>query len=183
MSWQLAQLNVALPMEPLDAPALADFVASLAPVNALADRAPGFVWRLQTEEGDATAVRPFGYRRIIVNLSVWESVFALADFVYGGEHLEVMRRRKEWFLPMREAHTVLWWVPAGRVPTVEEAAERLDLLRRRGASPAAFTFRTAFPPPPDIAGLIIAPSDTGTGLCSPERPSEDVATHPAVRAG
>jgi hypothetical protein len=146
-AWHLAQVNIALPVEPLDAPALAGFVAAVAPVNALADAAPGFVWRLQTEEGDATAVRGLGDDRLIINLSVWDSLLSLGDFVYGGDHLAVMRRRREWFVPMRDAYTVLWWVPAGHRPGVDEAGERLGLLRDRGPSPSAFTFRTAFPPP------------------------------------
>jgi hypothetical protein len=149
-AWQLAQLNIAALLEPLDAPGLADFVAALEPVNALADAAPGFVWRLQTADGDATAVRGFGDDRIIVNLSVWESLHALADFVYGGDHLDVMRRRRQWFEPMDRAYTVLWWVPAGHFPTVEEAQQRLELLQTEGAGPQAFTFRTAFPPPEPI---------------------------------
>jgi hypothetical protein len=149
--WQLAQVNVARPVEPLDAPALADFVAALAPVNALADESPGFVWRLQTEAGDATGVPWVGDGDLLVNLSVWESVLALADFVYGGEHLAVLRRRREWFVPLDQAVTVLWWVPAKHLPTVAEAADRLDALRRHGPSPYAFTFRTTFPAP-DQAG-------------------------------
>jgi hypothetical protein len=149
--WQLAQLNIAMPLEPLDAPRLADFVAELEPVNALADAAPGFVWRLQTEDGDATSIRGFGDDRILVNLSVWESVHALAGFVFGDEHIEVMRRRRQWFEPMREAYTVLWWVPAGHRPTVPEAQERLSLLRTQGPGPQAFTFRTAFPAPEPVA--------------------------------
>jgi hypothetical protein len=147
MTWQLAQLNIALPSEPLDAPALAGFVAALAPVNALADAAPGFVWRLQTEDGDATTVRGLGDDRLIINLSVWDSLLSLGDFVYGREHLAVMRRRREWFVPMTAAYTVLWWVEAGHRPTVDEAGERLTLLRKHGPSPSAFTFRSAFPPP------------------------------------
>jgi heme-degrading monooxygenase HmoA len=159
MAWQLAQLNIALPHEPLDAPRLADFVAALAPINALADAAPGFIWRMQTEDGDATAVRPFDDERLIVNLSVWESIHALADFVYGSEHLAVMRRRREWFTPLSEAYTVLWWVPSGHRPDVDEAAERLELVRTRGPSPLAFTFRTACPAP-DAAPPSTAPSPT-----------------------
>ena len=156
--WQLAQLNLARPSGPLDAPALADFVAALAPVNALADASPGFVWRLRTEAGDATGepgdatgVRWGADDEVIVNLSVWDSMLALADFVYGGEHLAVMRRRREWFVPMDRAVTVLWWVPAGHRPTVEEAGERLACLRHHGPSPHAFTFSTAFPAPGELA--------------------------------
>jgi hypothetical protein len=146
-AWHVAQLNIALPAEPLDSARLADFVAALAPVNALADAADGFVWRLQTEDGDATAVRAFGDDRLIVNMSVWESPAALAAFVFRGEHAAVMRRRREWFVPMREAYTVLWWVEAGRVPDVAEAEARLEHLRRHGPTPYAFTMRRPFPSP------------------------------------
>jgi hypothetical protein len=145
--WQLAQVNVAILRAPLDSPPLADFVALLEPINALADRSPGFVWRLQTEDGDATAIRAFEDDRIIVNMSVWESLEALGDFVYASGHLGVLRRRREWFATMAEAHVALWWVPAGTTPTVAEAARRLDRLRERGPSPEAFTFREPFPPP------------------------------------
>ena len=146
--FQLAQVNIALPAAPLDSARLAGFVTALEPVNAAADAAPGFVWRLETEDGDATAVRGFGDDRIIVNMSVWESVEALADFVYRDPgHLAVLRRRREWFPPMAEAHTVLWWVPAGHRPTVAEAEQRLALLREDGQSVAAFTFREPFPAP------------------------------------
>jgi hypothetical protein len=144
--WHLAQVNIALPREPLDAPLLADFVAALAPVNAVADASPGFVWRLQTEDGDATAVRAFGDDRLIVNISVWESVEALRAFVYGDDHAAVLRRRREWFERLREAETALWWVPAGTTPTVADAEERLALLRARGPGADAFTLGETFPP-------------------------------------
>jgi Domain of unknown function (DUF3291) len=146
-SHHLSQVNIALPQEPLDSPALAEFVAGLEPVNALADGSPGFVWRLQTEEGDATGIRAFGDDRLIVNLSVWTSLEALRAFVYGGGHLAVMRRRREWFERMGGAFLALWWVPAGHVPSVAEAEERLERLRRLGPTPDAFSFRTHFPPP------------------------------------
>ncbi len=144
----LAQVNIALPKQPLDSPLLEEFVAALDPVNAVADGAPGFVWRLQTEDGDATAVRAFGDDRLIVNMSVWESLEALRDFVYRNPaHLRVMRRRKEWFERLQEAHLALWWVPAGHVPAVAEAEERVAHLRAYGPTPYAFTFRNHFPPP------------------------------------
>ena len=156
--WQLAQLNIALPVEPLTSARLAGFVELLEPVNALADAAPGFVWRLQTEDGDATAVRGFGDDRLIVNLSVWESLDALATFVFGGFHAEVIRRRREWFARMRDPYTVLWWVPAGVRPTVADAERRLAALHRHGPTPYAFTVRRAFPPP---------------GTTAPERSDDD----------
>jgi hypothetical protein len=146
--YELAQVNIALAREPLDAPLLSDFMAALAPVNARADRAPGFVWRMQSEDGDATAVRGFGSDpRLIINLTVWESLAAMLDFVYGdAAHLAVMRRRREWFERL-DLHTVLWWVPAGHRPTVTEAEQRLDYLRRHGPTPRAFTFRRNFDGP------------------------------------
>lgn len=148
-SFQLAQVNIALPRQPLDAPLLADFVAELDPVNARADAADGFVWRLQTEDGDATAIRGFDDDRVVVNMSVWESLEELRGFVYGDPaHLAVMRRRREWFERV-EVFMVLWWVPAGHRPTVAEAeAEaRLARLEAVGPSPEAFTFRRHFPAP------------------------------------
>jgi heme-degrading monooxygenase HmoA len=143
----LAQLNIGLPVGPLDGPELAAFMANLDPVNALADAAPGFVWRLQTEDGDATAIRPYDDDRLIVNMSVWTSVEALAAFVFSGEHRAIMKRRREFFVPMREAFQVLWWIPEGTPPTVTEAQERLTHLREHGPTPHAFTFRTPFPAP------------------------------------
>jgi hypothetical protein len=147
----LAQVNLATLRAPLDDPALAGFVAELEPVNALADGHPGFVWRLQTEDGDATAIRPFDDERVIVNLSVWASLEALRGFVYAGRHLEVLRRRREWFHRMDDPIVALWWVPAGTVPTVAEAKERLGLLARLGPTAGAFTFRAPFPEPADAA--------------------------------
>jgi len=146
-AFELAQVNIALPREPLDTPLLADFVAQLAPVNARADAAPGFRWRLQTDAGDASDVNGFGDDRLVVNLSVWESLEALREFVYRDpEHLAVMRRRREWFERI-DVFMVLWWVPGGHHPGVAEAEERLERLRALGSTPEAFTFRQAFPPP------------------------------------
>ena len=147
----LAQLNVARALAPLDSPRMADFVARLAAVNALADAAPGFVWRLQTEDGDATAVRPYDDDRVIVNMSVWASLDALRDYVYRSAHTDVMRRRREWFARMADAYVVLWWVPDGHRPSVAEAVARLDALRRDGPTGHAFTFRAPFPAPDAIA--------------------------------
>lgn len=154
MAYHVAQINVSRPVEPLDSPRLADFVAGLDPVNALADDAPGFVWRLQTEDGNATAVRVFDDDMLIVNMSVWESVEALGEFVYRSAHTDVMRRRREWFVPMRESMTALWWVPAGTVPTVADGERRLRHLRAHGPTPAAFTFRAPFPSPGGISTAV-----------------------------
>lgn len=142
----LAQLNIARMRAPLDSPVMAEFVDNLDRVNAIADRSPGFVWRLQTEEGDATGLRPFG-DDMLVNMSVWEDLESLRAFVFGADHLAIMRKRRNWFARMDEAYMVLWWIGKGRLPTVEEAAARLAHLRSYGPSEHAFTFRAAHPPP------------------------------------
>ena len=144
--WHLAQVNVALPLEPLDSPRMAAFMAALEPVNAVADASRGFVWRLQTEDGDATAIRAFG-GRLMINMSVWESVEALRAYVYGDAHAAVLRRRREWFARLGEPETALWWIPAGAIPTIADAEERLGHLRARGPSPRAFTLREPRPAP------------------------------------
>ena len=136
-------MNIALPLEPVDAPLLAEFVAALDPINVLADAAPGFVWRLQTADGNATAIRAFEDERMIVNMSVWETVEDLAGFVYRSGHVAVMRRRREWFERLA-FHMALWWVPAGHTPTLPEAKERLAHLREHGPTPYAFTFKARF---------------------------------------
>jgi hypothetical protein len=146
--FQLAQLNVASMKEPLGSPSMADFVANLERINALAEQASGFVWRLKDESGDATAIRPFG-ENMLVNMSVWSDVAALHRYVFETVHVEILRRRREWFERMEEAHAVLWWVPAGHRPTLQEAAARLVHFRAHGATAHAFSFKTACPPPVD----------------------------------
>lgn len=145
-AYELAQLNIAIMKEPLDSPGMADFVANLDRINALAEGSPGFAWRLQTEEGDATALRPMA-EDTLVNMSVWQDVESLNHYVYKSAHVEIMRRRKEWFERMTAAYTVLWWVPKGHRPSVQEAAARLELLRSLGPTEQAFSFRHAFLPP------------------------------------
>jgi len=144
--YHLAQLNIGRLVAPVDSPLVADFMALLDPVNALADAAPGFVWRLQTEEGNATSLHIYGDDTLNVNMSVWESKEALWDFVYASDHLAVMRRRREWFKRI-EQFMCLWWVPAGHLPDIPEAEERLDQLRADGPGPASFTFKQDFPAP------------------------------------
>ncbi len=129
----------------MDSPVMADFAAQLDAINAIADSAPGFVWRLQDESGNATAIRTSN-DDLMVNMSVWESTDALWDFVYASDHLAVMRRRREWFDRM-DLFMCLWWVPAGQLPDVAEAEARLDHLREHGPSAHAFTFKRRFPVP------------------------------------
>jgi hypothetical protein len=142
----LAQLNIAAPRFRIEDPRMEGFVSRLDAINALAEAAPGFVWRLVGDgTNDATGLRDPRLGNQIVNLSVWESHEALRAYVYGSGHLEVLRRRAEWFeLPTR-AHLVLWWVPAGHIPSLSEAVDRLDLLREHGPTAQAFTLRHTFP--------------------------------------
>ena len=143
--FELAQINIAQMQAPLESPQMADFVANLDRINALAETSPGFIWRLKTDDGDATGLRPFG-DDLLVNMSVWQDVESLQAFVYQSAHVEIMRRRKEWFERMR-GFMVLWWVPQGHRPSVAEAKFKLDALRQSGPTPAAFTFAKAYPPP------------------------------------
>jgi hypothetical protein len=145
LGFQVAQVNIARALAPMDAEGMAEFVMALEPINALADAAPGFVWRLQDETGDATSIRVFDDELMLINMSVWKSVEALATFVYRSEHTAVMRRRKQWFETMR-LYLALWWVRSGHRPTPGEARERLEHLRFHGPTPYAFTFKRRFAP-------------------------------------
>jgi hypothetical protein len=146
----LAQLNIARMLAPLDSPVMADFVAQLDEINALAERSPGFVWRLVGAGNDATSLRPFPDGFIIVNLSVWESVEALKDYAYRSDHARVFKDRRKWFEKMGQAYLALWWVRVGHTPTVEEAKARLMHLREHGETPHAFTFKRIFEYPESV---------------------------------
>src|SRR5262245_50563922 len=146
--FHLAQVNIGRLRAPIDDPLIEAFRTQLDPINALADRSPGFVWRLQTEDGDATAIRPYGSDSLMaINLSVWDSIEALQEYVYKSGHVETLRGRQQWFERLEGPILALWWIPAGHVPTVAEAVERLEHLKVHGPSPYAFTFRTPFPAP------------------------------------
>jgi len=146
-AYELAQLNVGVIRAPMDSPVMAEFAANLDRINALAEATPGFVWRLQTAEGNATAIRPFENPNLLLNMSVWRDVESLRRYVYGSAHTEFLRRREEWFERMSERYLVLWWVPAGNRPGIDEAIAKLEKLRAHGPGPEAFTFRQAFPAP------------------------------------
>jgi hypothetical protein len=147
--YYLAQVNIARMQAPLHDPLMADFVAQLDPVNALADNSPGFIWRLQTPEGNATDIRPYKDELILFNMSVWASLNEYSSYVYasGTSHREVMKQRRRWFQRMEGPYTALWWVPQGHIPTVEEAKERLEYLRIHGETAYAFSLKTPFPDP------------------------------------
>jgi hypothetical protein len=142
--YHLAELNIARMLAPLDDAVMADFTNNLDRINRLGDESPGFVWRFQSEEGNATTFRPFPDDMIIVNLSVWESIDALFQYVYYSEHADYFRRRKEWFHKIDLSAVVMWWIPVGHVPTLEEAKERYDHLAQHGPTPHAFTFKQRY---------------------------------------
>ena len=144
--FHLAQLNIATMKYPLEDERMAGFVNRLDEINALAEDSPGFVWRLKDESGNATGINAFSDPMLIVNMSVWESPDLLKTYVYKSMHVEVMRSRKEWFHLMKDAYYVMWWIPVGHIPTVEEAKEKLELLREKGPSPEAFDFKNIFEP-------------------------------------
>ena len=144
-SFHLAQINIARLVAPLDDPRIADFVAQLDPVNALAESSPGFVWRLKSESGNATDVAYSDDPFVIVNMSVWESVEALKDYVYRSQHIGPLRDRAKWFEKMDRPHYCLWWIPAGHMPTVSEGRERLEHYQKHGATGYAFWFQKVFP--------------------------------------
>ena len=149
----LAQLNVGRLRAPLDDPLIDDFRNNLDGVNALAEVSPGFVWRLQDEGGNATGIKPFDDDLEIINLTVWESIDALADFTYRSDHVDFLRRRRDFFAAPTQPILCLWWVAEGTIPTVAEAIARLEHLRAHGPTSTAFTFRHRFGPGGDDAEL------------------------------
>jgi len=142
----LAQLNIAQAKYPLDAPEIKDFIDNLDPVNALAEQSEGFIWRLKDEAGDATGIQAFSDPNIIVNMSTWQSVDSLKDFMFRTHHKDFLRRKKEWFHKLPEDSYALWWIPIGYTPTVEEAIARLTHLRNHGESAYAFSFKSDYSP-------------------------------------
>ena len=145
--YHLAQINIARARDTIDSATMKGFVERIDEINALADEFPGFVWRLQTEEGDATSLQPFDDPGIIVNMSVWEDLESLKRFVYRSTHVDLVRDREAWFSKMMEAYQALWWVPAGHLPTLQEGKEKLEYIQERGPGEEAFTFARHFAPP------------------------------------
>jgi hypothetical protein len=123
------------------------FVNRLDEINAFAEQSEGFVWRLQSEDGDATSIRVFDDPLLLVNMSVWDDVEALRDYVYKTVHVELVRDREAWFDKMERMHQALWWIPAGHIPTTQEAKDKLETLREKGPSQEAFTFGKPFQKP------------------------------------
>ncbi|WP_206022382.1 DUF3291 domain-containing protein [Pseudoflavitalea sp. G-6-1-2] len=146
MEFHLAQINIAKMLAPADSPVMAEFMDNLDRINAIADQSEGFVWRLQEEAGNATSVRVYNDDFILVNMSVWTNADTLHQFTYQTAHSDIMRKRRQWFEKMQQMHMVLWYIPAGTTPSVEEAVARLDHVRQHGDTPYAFGFRSRFTP-------------------------------------
>jgi heme-degrading monooxygenase HmoA len=152
--FHLAQINVATLLAPTDSPVVAEFMEALAPINALADGSPGFVWRLEAESGNATDIVLTDDPLLIVNMSVWESLEALRAYVYKTAHVEYLRRRREWFEKAIEMHLALWWVPVGEEPSAQEGLRRIAVIREHGPTQEAFTLAKPFAAPGvEIAGI------------------------------
>ena len=146
--WHLAQINIGRLRHPVDDPRSAEFMDNLDPINELAERSPGYVWRLQDDSGNATAIRAFDDETILPNLTVWESLESLKAYVFKTDHGRFLRRRREWFEGMDDLPVVtMWWIPEGHTPTLEEAKERIDHLAVNGPSEYAFSFHPTFGPP------------------------------------
>ncbi len=147
MVYHLAQINIGRLVAPLDDPRISGFVGELDPINGLAEDAPGFIWRLKSDSGNATGIPYSEDARVIVNMSVWDSTETLRDFVYSTRHVEIFKQRAKWFERMAKPHYCLWWIPAGHVPDVQEGKERLMHYQEHGATPYSFWFSREFPAP------------------------------------
>ena len=166
-AWHLAQLNLGLFKEPLDSPLMAPFADALDRINEIAEQSSGFVWRLTDDDGGSSSYvevpgesNPF----MASNLSVWTDIDSLRDFMFKTDHASFMRQRRDWFQHVEEPMTVGWWIPAGTIPTLVEAIERLEALRQNGPSDAAFPLTRHIPPAPE-------PERTAASPTGPERPS------------
>jgi hypothetical protein len=144
MKFELAQINIAKMIAPMDSPVMADFVASLDPINALAEKSEGFIWRLVGDGNDATSIKIYDDDYLIVNMSVWKDLESLFKFVYQSSHTEIFKRKKEWFEKMPAMHMALWYVPEGHEPTVAEAVSRMNYIRTHRETPFAFSFKKRF---------------------------------------
>ena len=161
MEYHLAQVNIAKMHADIDDPIMSGFAQRLNEINALADGSKGFVWRFQTETGDATYLRPFDDKRILFNMSVWETVEDLKNYVYTSKHLELLKSKANWFTKLGEAHLALWWIQKGHDPSVEEALEKLRFITDKGPTPDAFTFAQPYPSPTTRSIAHCLPSSAG----------------------
>ncbi|WP_020598811.1 DUF3291 domain-containing protein [Spirosoma panaciterrae] len=148
MTYHLAEINIAkMKGVSIDDPVMAEFADNLDRVNALAENSAGFVWRLKDESNNATSISPFDDEQVIINLSVWENLESLKAFTYKTFHTDFLKRRAEWFHRFGTVYMALWWVPAGHLPTVQEAVDKLAYLQENGTTELAFDFKKTYAPP------------------------------------
>jgi hypothetical protein len=144
--YHLAQLNIGTALDSMESEVMKDFTDNLELINGIGENSPGFVWRLKDESGDATAIEFTDDPNVLVNLTVWQDPQSLKDFVFKTQHATFLARKKEWFKPVSEATYVLWWIPEGHIPSLEEAKAKLDHLNEHGESPSAFSFKKLYGP-------------------------------------
>jgi len=146
--YQIAEINVArMRGVNINDPIMKEFVDNLDKVNALAESSKGFIWRLKDESNNATNLNPFNDEQVIINISVWQSIETLENFIYKTFHTEFLKRRKEWFQSYGKAYTAMWWTPKGQYPAIQEAIEKLDYYQKNGPSELVFDFRNKYLPP------------------------------------
>jgi hypothetical protein len=147
-AYQLAQINIARTRGVnINDPIMQEFVDNLEKINNLAESSKGFVWRLKDEHNNATHINPYNDEQVIINVSVWESIEDLEHFVYKTMHTDFLRRRKEWFQTFGKAYSAMWWIEAGKYPSIQDATDKLDYLQKNGASPLVFDYKNKFPRP------------------------------------
>lgn len=144
--YHLAQLNIGTALDSMESEVMKDFTDNLELINGIGENSPGFVWRLKDESGDATAIEFTDDPNVLVNLTVWQDLQSLKDFVFKTQHATFLARKKEWFKPVSEATYALWWIPEGHIPSLEEAKAKLDHLNEHGESPSAFSFKKLYGP-------------------------------------
>jgi Domain of unknown function (DUF3291) len=146
--YQLAEINIArMRGVNIDDPVMKEFVDNLDKVNTIAESSEGFVWRLKDENNNATNFNPYNYEQVIINISVWESIEALENFMYKTLHSDFLKRRKDWFQKFGKAYFAMWWIPEGHYPNIQEAVDKLDYLQKNGASNLVFDFKNKYPMP------------------------------------
>ena len=141
----LAQLNIAHAIAPMDSPIMVDFVNNTDRINALAEKSPGFIWRLTDDQGEnAYSIQVFDDPAMLTNMSVWKDRESLFNYVYSTDHVEIFKRKKEWFSKLKGMHMVLWYIEEGHIPTLAEGKERLEFLQKHGETEYAFTFKSKY---------------------------------------
>ncbi|MDQ7050802.1 MAG: DUF3291 domain-containing protein [Enterobacterales bacterium] len=145
--YHLAQINIAQAKDSMQSPVMDGFVKRLDEINQLAEQSEGFIWRLKTEQGDATGINAFEDDRLIINLSLWNNLDSLKHYVYQSVHIDLIQDKKHWFNKIKPAHLALWWIPEGCIPSIEQGKQKLQYLQNHGASASVFTFAKPYPHP------------------------------------